>query len=93
MVGIWEFISTILGRVLAAWLAGLCTYLAVKWGIVIDSDTQRQFVEHLVGIIIPLLLTLYSIFHKVFNKKLNPGDAASTHLAEREKAQAATLKR
>lgn len=93
MTAILNLIRVVFGRILAAWLAGLAGWLMMHYGIVLDDTTQKELLEHLLGVILPVFITLYSIFHKVFNKKLNPGDAASSHLAEQESVEADRLKR
>lgn len=81
-----------LARILAAWIAGLAGWLMVKFGIAITPEDQANFVTHLVGIVIPAMTTIYAIIHKMVSKKLNPGDAASSHLAEREASETAAIK-
>lgn len=93
MTAIAEFLGTILGRVIAAWIAGLATFLMTKYGVLIDAEQQKHLVEYTVGLILPLFITIYSILHKVLNKKLNPGDAASVHIAEQEKTEHSVLTR
>lgn len=88
-----DFIQTWIGRVLAVWIAGLCTWLLVHFGVAVDTAQQKAFVEHLVGVIIPILLTIFSILHKLFDRHFNPGDAASTHIAAKESREAAQLRR
>lgn len=81
-----------LSRIIAAWIAGLCGWLMAKYGIGIDPANQAELVGHLVGVIIPVMTTIYAVAHKLLSKKTNPGDAASSHLAERESAETAQLK-
>lgn len=87
-----NFVTTFLARILAAWIAGAVSWLGVKYGITIDDAAQQAFVEHLVGVVIPLFMTLYALFHRTFSKKTNPGDAASGHLAAKESSETALLK-
>lgn len=92
MTAFLEFVQTWLARALAAWVAGLAGWLAVRFGFDFSSDQQKALVEHLVGIIVPLVLTVYSILHKSLNKRINPGDAASTHLMNSEVREANMLR-
>lgn len=79
------FISAILGRLLAIWIAGLCAWLLVRFGIVIPDAAQSKLVESLVGFVIPILISLYSTFHKLIDAKLNPTDAAAPDVVESDK--------
>lgn len=86
------FFRPILARLLAAAIAGFCGWLVVRFGINVDADTQQQLAEALVGIVLPIVLGLYAVAHKWLNKRINPGDTASSHLAEKSQAEAARLK-
>lgn len=81
-----------IARIIAAWIAGLAGWLMVKFGIGISAEDQANFTTHLVGIVIPVMTTLYAVAHKLLSKKTNPGDAASSHLAAREDTETAQLK-
>lgn len=85
-------IQTAGARILAAWIAALASYLLAKYGVTIDANDQASIVTHLLGVAIPVFMTIYAIVHKVLNKKMNPGDAASVHLADKESGEAAQLK-
>lgn len=87
-----NLLSTFLSRVLAAWLAGGAAWLLVRYDILVDTETQKQLVEHLVGVILPVVLTLYAVAHKLVSKKTNPGDTASSHLSEKLSTEAERLK-
>lgn len=87
-----NIISTFLARVLGAWIAGLAAFLYTKYGVTMDTEAQKQFTEHLVGVIIPTFMTIYALAHRWISKRLNPGDAASSHLAERESVEAQRIK-
>lgn len=87
-----SFLQTVLARILAAWIAGLAGFLMAKFDIGIKPEDQAAIVTHLVGIIIPTIMTVYALVHKLLNKHLNPGDAASTHLAEKQAIEATRLK-
>lgn len=81
-----------LSRIIAAWVAGLASWLLAKYGVTIDANNQTEIVGHIVGIIIPLGTTIYAVVHRLLSKFFNPGDAASKHLAERETAETHQLK-
>jgi uncharacterized membrane protein (DUF441 family) len=75
-------------RIAAALVAFVVTWLTAK-GIDLDQDAQsnlRQLIETTIYIIV------YAISHRVIDKRVNPGDAASSHLATSEKAETAVLK-
>jgi hypothetical protein len=71
------FLSGIVGSV----VAGLIAWLAAR-GINLDQDSQAKLVKMLVGFILPLFGGVFSIVHKVVAKYTNPGDAATSQLAE-----------
>lgn len=77
----------IIARLLGAWIAGVCTWLAVHFGIVIPDEAQTKAIEALVLWVIPTLLTFYSLAHKWISAKVNPGDAATPKMAEKEKSE------
>lgn len=81
-----------ISRIVAAWVAGLASWLLVKFGIGISVEDQANVVEHLVGIIIPVGMTCYAIVHKLLSKRTNPGDAASSTLAASEASETSVLK-
>lgn len=76
-------LRVLLGRLIGAAVAGLATFLMSKWGIMLDPDTQAQVTEQGVIFLMVIFTAIYSIVHKVVNKKLNPGDTASATLADR----------
>lgn len=82
-----SFLRPIIGRLVAAWVAGLCTWLAVRFGVVIPEEAQTRMIESLVMWVIPILLTIYSLAHKLINSKVNPGDAATPKMAKLEKRE------
>lgn len=85
-------VVVVLSRIIAAWLAGFFGWLAIKFGIDVGAEAQQSLVQGIVGIIIPLFVTLYAVFHKTISRWTNPGDAASSHLAKKESAETAVLK-
>lgn len=85
-------ITTFLSRIIGAWIAGLASWLMVRYGVEFDTTAQQDITENLVGVIIPTMLTIYSLAHRAFSKKINPGDAAGAHVAAAEKRQSVELK-
>jgi hypothetical protein len=83
-----DSIRPFLSRILAGWIAALVVYLNAKFGVTLDGDTQTAILTLALG----LFSTIYSIVHRVIDKQLNPGDAASSHLASKEEAEAQVLK-
>lgn len=88
-----RFLQTFLARVIAAWIAALAGFLLTKYGIEFSSEDQKLLVEHIVGIILPVMLTAYAVIHKLISKQTNPGDTASGHLAEAQATEASRLQR
>lgn len=70
-----------LSRVIAAAIAGLCTWLASHWAVDIDQDTRAQLVDAIVAFLIPVFTVIYAVLHRIFDKWINPADAAGSHLA------------
>jgi UDP-N-acetylmuramyl pentapeptide phosphotransferase/UDP-N-acetylglucosamine-1-phosphate transferase len=81
------FISGIVGSI----VAGAVAWLAAR-GINLDQDSQAKLVEWLVGFILPLFGTIFSITHKTVAKYTNPGDAATSQLAEEHHIENEQLK-
>lgn len=75
-------------RVIAAWIASGAAYLETKYGIVLDPDTKANLVVGAIAV----FGTIYPIVHRLIDKKLNPGDAASAHQAVAEKIEVAERK-
>jgi small basic protein len=75
-----DAIRPFLSRIIAGWIAALIVFLNAKFGVTLDGDTQAAILTLGLG----LFSTIYSIAHRLIDKKLNPGDAASSHLAVKE---------
>lgn len=71
------FIAGIVGWI----VGGMVAFLASK-GIDIDKDSQQTIIEYTVGLVIPLGGVVAAIVHKIVAKYTNPGDAATSQLAE-----------
>jgi hypothetical protein len=63
--------------------------VATKLGIDIDSAHATELATSLGTF---LALAVFGIVHRLLDKKLNPGDAASSHMAVVEKEQTAAIK-
>jgi hypothetical protein len=85
----FDSLRPFLSRVIAAGLAAGIGFIATKLGIDIDSAHATELATS-VGTF--LALAVFGIAHKLLDKKLNPGDAASKHMAVVEKEQTAALK-
>lgn len=72
-------------RIIAAAVAALAGTLTAKTGITIDPATQGT-------ISTAVTVGVYGVTHKVLDKWINPGDAASSHLATASVADAAAAK-
>lgn len=77
-----------LARLVAGWVATLAVYLETRYQIILDPNTKAALVTGAVGI----FGTVYPIVHRLIDKIVNPGDAASSHLASAEKAQVTAMK-
>jgi hypothetical protein len=74
-----DFLRPVLGRVIASVLAAFFGWLAAKWQISVDPQTQEATVVALTG---GVTLVIYGILHKFFNLKLNPLDTASVTMSK-----------
>lgn len=72
-------------RILGAGIGALAGVLSTKFSIPVDPSTQAAITSAVTA-------GIYGIAHKVIDKTVNPGDAASTHLAVQEKSEADSLK-
>lgn len=72
-------------------LIGLCiTYLNKKFGIEFSDAEQAQVLASLVDLVVFAISTGVSAV--AINKHVNPGNAASSHLALQEKREVAEIK-
>lgn len=86
-------LQLVLGRLLAAWIAALCIWLAAKYGILIPDDSQVKIVAGTLAVIMALFTTVYSLVHKWLDHHLNPADTAASVLNNAAQAQKRTLSR
>lgn len=80
-----------LSRIISPFIASVVALLALK-GIDLGQDATGHLTEYAVVILIAGMQLLNGPIHKLIDKKVNPGDAASSHLAVVEKKQAEGLK-
>jgi uncharacterized membrane protein (DUF441 family) len=86
-----DLLRPYLSRLIAAALAGLVTWLAGK-GIALDDTSVHTLTEAGVVVALTVFQALYAIIHRTIDKKVNPGDAASSHIAAASKLESAELK-
>lgn len=72
-----------LSRIIAGWIAAVVAFMNAKYGITLDGDTQTAIMT----LFFAIASSVYAIVHRVIDKKLNPGDAASSHYASQEKEE------
>lgn len=77
-----------LSRIIAGLVGTLAAYLETKFQIIVNPDTKAALVSGALGV----FSIIYPITHRLLDKKINPGDAASSHLAVAEKVQVAEMK-
>jgi small basic protein len=82
-----DAIRPFFSRILAGWLAAAAVYLNGKYGITLSGDTQAAIIT----LAFAIFSTVYSITHRVIDKRVNPGDAAGSHYAVREKEESDRL--
>lgn len=86
-----DFIRPILARVLGAWIAAACLWLAVHYNITIAPDEQSKVVEAGIIVLLAIFNTLYALIHRAISVKTNPSDAATPSLAAKGKSEQRTL--
>ena len=84
-------LSPFLGRLVAIFLGWVFGHLADRYHIFVSTEQQAQLADMIVNVIAGFL-TVYAVSHKWLNKFINPGDAASSHVAAAEKNEATVLK-
>lgn len=80
-----------ISRVIASLVTALITWLLSK-GIDLGADAAGHLTEAGTTLAIGGFMLIYSIIHRSLDKKLNPGDAASSHLAKAEAVESKDLK-
>lgn len=85
-------VRVFLARVIAAWVAAGAAWLAAKYGFEIDEQVQAHITAGVLSVILGIGLSLYGPIHKLLNKYINPGDAASATLAGVEVGERDALK-
>lgn len=80
-----NFLRPFLARIIAPLVTGFLAWLSVHYGIVLDTDQSTTKVTEAVIAIFTILAPLTGIVKQIIEKKVNPGNAASTKLAEIEK--------
>ena len=81
-----------LSRIIAPLVTALLTYLAVHFGLNFGEDAAGHITETAVIAVIAGMQIVYGLVHRVVDKKVNPGDTASSHLAVEAKAAAEEAK-
>ncbi len=79
-----------IAKVIAPFIGLAVTAVNKKYGFVLDDSVVGMAVAALTDIIVFSLST--GLSGVLINKKVNPGNAASAHLAAREKSEAETIK-
>ena len=65
-----KYLAPMLSRVATLGMIALAAWLAERFGIIIDQETQQHVVEFVV------VLALYAIGHRLMSRKTNPSDTA-----------------
>lgn len=76
-----SFLRPFISGIVAALVAGAVAWLAAK-NINVSQDTQQQIVEYVVAGLMTLFGATFHIVNKAVAKYTNPGDAATSQLAE-----------
>jgi len=81
---LFDTLRPVLARVIAGLVAALGVYLFEKLHFTLGPEAEAS----LSGAV---LLVLYSAIHKLINRKVNPGDAASVTISKIEKVERSNL--
>jgi len=74
-------IRVMLARLVASGVGAFCAWLTAKYGFNIDAETQGHITSAAVGLLLAAAMIPYGVVHKLLDRWLNPGDAASATLA------------
>lgn len=85
-----SFLRPFLSRFISPFIASGVAFLALK-GIDLGDAAPAHLTEYTVVFLIALMQLLNGPIHKLIDKKVNPGDAASAPLAAKEKVEAEVL--
>lgn len=80
-----------ISRLIAPFVTMGLTWLALH-GFDFGADATGHVTEYAVVAIVGLMQIINGVGHKTIDKKFNPGDAASSHLAGAEKVEAEAIK-
>lgn len=83
-----DLLRPLVSRFLGTWIAAFVTYLQFHYGITLDADTQAGLLSVGLG----TFTTVYFLVHRLVDKFINRGDAASVTLAKVENQQVAAIK-
>lgn len=83
-----NLLRPLVSRFLGAWIAALVTYLQFHYNITLDADTQAGLLSVGLGV----FTTVYFLVHRIIDRFINKGDAASSTLAKVENKQVAAIK-
>lgn len=81
-----------LSRLIAGLVTMLLTWL-MSHGIDLGTDAAGGLTEAGTALAIGGFTIIYGLIHRTLDKKLNPGDAASSHIAKSDVTKADDLKR
>lgn len=70
----WDKLRPLVSRVIGAGVAGTAACLESRYGVHVDPATQ-------LGITGAIVAGVYGITHRILDRHVNPGDAATSNLA------------
>lgn len=77
------FLRPIIARLIASVVGAFASYLLVHYGVTLDADTQLGLEAVMLG----FFGVIYSVIHRAINARINPGDAATQHMAVKERSE------
>lgn len=81
------YISRILAPIITAFIMWL-----LNKGIDLGPDAAAHLTEYGTVGLLAVFALLNGVIHKTIDKRLNPGDAASSHIAHEERKESTVLK-
>lgn len=86
-----DWLRPIAPRVAGVAVAGLVTWLATHFGIIIPDEDKTKLTEGVTILLMVIFTLVYAMVHKAVSIKANPADAATSTLAMKGKADQHSL--
>lgn len=81
-----------ISRMVAPAITALLAILATKFGLDFGADAAQHLTAYATVITFAIFTAFNGVFHRMIDKKVNPRDAASSHIAAEGPAESQALK-